>query len=644
MTGRPPSVRPQDCRDRVGLLRLLALSLWCGLTAGLLEVVARVVCRAIDPISRLYMMTRHFVWLTPLANVLIFFGVAWILAGVVRLWPRRGEWLGVRLLFALTIVPMLMVIAPQVYPEAWLILALGIVSRSIPWLQRRRTKLRLVLAWSFPGLVGLVAILAASDFGTEWIKHRRAAGHSLPAPGSPNVLFIVLDTVRADHLSLYGYRRPTTPVLERLAKWGIRFDAARAPAPWTLPSHASFFTGRLPHELGVEWLTPLRSNFPMLAEYLGFHGYATAGFVANTGYCSYDTGLDRGFIQYEDYILKKLDFFRTSILVETTVRSVLLADQRTDVRPVHATGEFVRRWFYAGDRKDAGSINRSFLDWLARRPESRRPFFVFLNYLDAHAPYKLPKEAQPRFGRKPQTDDELRVIYDRWNLIDKLTLPGHFLTLARDSYDNGLVYLDERLGTLFDELQRRGVLEQTLVIITSDHGEGMGEHDLFDHGQSLYSTEINVPLLIIPPANRRIERVVRDVVSLRDLPATVVDLLGLGAGSPFPGRSLAELWRHSASKVARAAVDEVVSELGSPNPANPNHGRSPAVRGPMISLSDGDFVYIRNEGDGTEELFSERDDPHQLTNRAGSDALKPILERFRENLTRIKPGAYGAAR
>ncbi len=136
---------------------------------------------------------------------------------------------------------------------------------------------------SFPGLVGTGpghGGLACSR--GDWVKERREARRPLPPADSPNVLLIVMDTVRADRLSLYGYHRPTTPRLEQLAKRGIRFDKVRATAPWTLPSHASMFTGRWPHELGVEWMTPLRGKFPTLAEYLGSRGYATAGFAANT--------------------------------------------------------------------------------------------------------------------------------------------------------------------------------------------------------------------------------------------------------------------------------------------------------------------------------------------------------------------------
>lgn len=113
--------------------------------------------------------------------------------------------------------------------------------------------------------------------------------------------------------------------------------------------------------------------------------------------------------------------------------------------------------------------------------------------------YLLPPGAEYRFGLKPQTDTDFR-LFERWRDIDKTRLPLRYRTLIVDCYDNCLAYLDERLGELFDELQRRGVLDRTLVIVTADHGEGLGEHDLFDHGESLYRAELRVPLLIVLPA------------------------------------------------------------------------------------------------------------------------------------------------
>src|SRR5262249_48092305 len=193
-------------------------------------------------------------------------------------------------------------------------------------------------------------------------------------------------------------------------------------------------------------------------------------------------------------------------------------------------------------RISAQATNRRFLDWLSRRREPGRPYFAFLNYFDAHAPYLPPTVAGQSFGLRPPHLDESRVLDDRGE-PGKLALPPYFQFLARDSYDNCLAYLDQQLGELFEELERRGELDRTLVIVTSDHGEGLGEHDLFDHGESLYRTEIDVPLLIVEPAARRSRGVVGEVVSLRSLPATIAELVGLGAGSPFPGPSLAGLWR-----------------------------------------------------------------------------------------------------
>ena len=626
--------------SRLGALEVLGLSVWLGLSAGMLEVGTRVLCRAIDPTKRLYLMSRHFVWLAPLANMLLFLCLGLLLAGVTRFWPRLGGWLSPRLLCALAILPVFLLAARAIYPVAWFVFALGLSAQLIPSLEARTAGARRTfLLGSFAGLLGLVLVLAGSVFGGDWLKQRGETGRALPPTGSPNVLFIVLDTVRADHLSLYGYRRATTPTLVRLAEKGIRFDRARPTAPWTLPSHASFFTGRWPHELDVQWLTPLRTDAPMLAEYLGSRGYATAGFVANTNYCSYDAGLARGFTYYEDYILENLAPLRTALLVEEVLKFLFEIAVRDESGPLHFLREFVEQWFYSGVRRDAASINCGLLDWLASRPEKTRPFFVFLNYLDAHAPYKLPEGAHRHFGHKPQSRDEIRVVYEGWDLIDKARLPQHYLTMARDAYDDCLAYLDEQIGALFDELQRRRLFDNTLVVVTSDHGEGLGEHDLFDHGESLYNSELAVPLLIMLPQKSRTAQVVPQFVSLRDLPATIVDLAGQGAGSPFPGNSLRNLWREPGP--VAAAISPALSELLAPSPRNCNQGRSPAYRGTMFSLAADDFVYIRNEGDGAEELFNERDDPRELSNQVGIDAMKSEVKRFRELIARFRPHAPG---
>jgi arylsulfatase A-like enzyme len=625
---------------------VLVLSLWCGLAAGLLEVGARLLCRWIGTYA-LFTMSRHFVWLVPLANLLFFAGIGTFLAFATKRWPRRGGWLSPRVLCAGTFLPMFMVAGPRIYAEVWLILCMGIASLLIPELERRAIGLRWSLLKTLPCLLGLVLVLAGFVFGRDWLKQRRESDRPLPAAASPNVLLIVLDTVRADHMSLYGYGRGTTPSLERLAKQGLRFDGARATAPWTLASHASIFTGRWPHELAVKWLTPLGGNAPTLSEYLGSHGYATAGFAANTFYCSYDTGLDRGFTRYEDYELKPITAFRMAVLVDLTLKTMAAIVQRlgerTDASRFRGLQEYVLRRLVVPDKKYGGSINREFLDWLSRRPEPGRPFFAFLNYFDAHSRYLLPTGARYHFGMKPRTNADLQ-LFERWRDIDKVKLPQHYRALIVDCYDSCLAYLDERLGELFDELHNRGVLDHTLVVLTSDHGEGLGEHDLFDHGESLYATELRVPLVIVLPARSRRSGVIRETVSLRDLPATICDLIGKGPGSPFPGRSLARFWRGLSQGRSSASDEGAMSELAAANPANPNQGRAPASRGSLVSLAADDFVYIRNERDGSEELFDERDDPNESRNRAHADDLQPVLQRFRARLDRMRPGSSKPAK
>ena len=292
-----------DSRLRLRALEVLQFSAWSGLACGWLEVGARVLCRSIDSTNRLYLMSRHFVWLIPLTNLLLFLAVGCLLSLATKLWPGRCGWLSPRLLFAGAVLPAPIVTGPHVYTLAWLMVALGIASRLATWLERPGTWVRKYVTFCCITLLGLVPVAAGFVVAGDRLKQWREAGRPYPVSDSPNVLLIVMDTVRADHLSLHGYHRPTSPTLEQLAKKGIRFDEARATAPWTLPSHASMFTGRWPHELGVKWMTPLTGNYPRLAEYLGTHGYATAGFVGNTLYCSYDTGLDRGFTHYEDYVL-----------------------------------------------------------------------------------------------------------------------------------------------------------------------------------------------------------------------------------------------------------------------------------------------------------------------------------------------------
>jgi arylsulfatase A-like enzyme len=627
-------------RRGLGPLDVLVLSAWCGLAGGLLEVGTKVVCKVL-PGHRMYELSRHFFWVAPLSNLLLLSAIGLVLAPATKLWPRRGGWLAARLVVFLAVLPVLFVTSPSIYPWAWAILAVGISVRLVAILERHPAEVRRWQVRTFPALAGVVMVLAGCVLGGDWLKQRHELSRPLPSGDPPNVLLIVLDTVRADRLSLYGYRRPTTPTLERLARRGIRFDEARATAPWTLPSHASMFTGRWPHELDVNWRIRPGTKFPTLAEYLGSRGYATAGFVANVQYCSHEFGLDRGFAHYEDYVLEPLTPLRMCLLGDLALKGVYhlgwtLSASLGAIPLLPHKDSPAWRILNGDPRPDAQLINREFLGWLSRRREPRRPFFAFLNYFDAHSSYMLPPGTPYRFGRPPKTDADVHALVE-WMSLDKLKLAPYYVSLARDCYDSCISYLDGKLGELFDELERRGILDHTLVIVTSDHGEGFGEHNLFFHGESLYRTEIRVPLLIVSPGQDRFANV-SETISLRDLPATIMELAGQGANSPFPGRSLAGLWRDPPPTRHSADGGGAISELPSPNPSDPNQGRSPVHRGALTSIAEGDYVYIRNEGDGSEELFNERDDPNESDNRARSEAAQAVKKRLRAHLDRMRAG------
>ena len=271
----------------------------------------------------------------------------------------------------------------------------------------------------------------------------------------------------------------------------------------------------------ADWMVPLDRTYPTLAEALGRRGYRTGGFVGNTDYASAEVGLDRGFGRYEDYTLEPGQILRSSSLWRATAR----------IAPIRRV---IGNYDNLG-RRTAPEISRAFLRWLDRDPA--RPFFGFLNYYDAHRPYFPPGEWPNRF-RTPGVEQNPR--YRREDGAEPKPAPAR-IQGAIDAYDNAIGYLDSELGKLLAQLEQRGVLERTIVIITSDHGEEFFEHGLWDHGNSLYHPSVHVPLLVIAPGLAPAGVTVSQPVSIRSLPATVADLLRWSE-SPFPGASLAGAW------------------------------------------------------------------------------------------------------
>jgi arylsulfatase A-like enzyme len=633
---------PDIGASRLGPGAFLLLSAWCGLVAGVLEVATIVLRKRYFDSNQLYQMSRHFVWLIPVTNLCLFVAMGVLGFVAVLASARRGRRIVLHTLCAVTLLPALLVAWPRVYGLALLLVTVGFASWLVPLLERNAVSFRRVVRLTFPVTVAAVLIGAVSPWVVDRLKQSREQSQAMPPPGSPNVLLIVMDTVAAGHLSLHGYDRPTSTSLADLANHGIRFASAQASSSWTLPSHATMFTGRWMHELSVGWLTPLDNARPTLAEYLGAKGYATAGFVANTPYCARDSGLSRGFNQYSDFIFPELSAFKRTVLVSRALAGIeamvtFLGDPLEGTRLLAAVQDLLA-WFN-DDRKPAAVVNREFLNWLSGRTQPDRPFFVFLNYFDAHYPYLLPSGRYHRFGNAP-TDTRERTIIEQWGTIDKRPLSPPELALAVRAYDDCIADLDEQIGRLTDRLRRMGVLDHTWLIIVSDHGESFGEHSgIFCHGTSLYQTELHVPLVIVPPGGNAAGQVVTEAVSTRDLAATIVDLVGQAPESPFPGQSLARFWTISkpdSSKKSRSA-DSTLAEVV-PAPNDPNHRDRSRSLWPLGAIYDTEWSYIRREGDVREELFHMPDDTKEKRNLASHPAARRTLERMRAALSRMTAG------
>jgi arylsulfatase A-like enzyme len=424
----------------------------------------------------------------------------------------RAQFIAVAVLIFWPALLGVFVLQPNLYPTALAVMALGVAFVAARRLAGAGPGLERTIRRLAPTAVAVVAMIGLGQrIGSALVESRTSRALPSAPPNAPNVLLLVWDTVREMNVSLYGYPRPTTPNLERLAERSITFTQAFSIAPWTLPSHGAMFSGLLEQEMVVGHLTPFETDQPLLSEILGRHGYLTGGFVGNTVYAGSEYGLTRGFLHYEDYrrTLGTVLFSPTAarrLGIEWRVR------QRIGV-PL------------AFNKKTATQVNADFLRWLDGLEPGGRPFFGFLNYFDAHRPHLAPPPFDTLFGADPARRMPPRAR--RQEVLDRLIA----------GYDASIAYLDDETGRLLEALRSRGLLDNTIVIVTADHGEHFGEHDLYNHSNSLYQELLQVPLVIRVPSRQ--DRVtIAEPVSLRDLPATIVELVGVPGPNPFPGRSL----------------------------------------------------------------------------------------------------------
>ncbi|HEV2117050.1 MAG TPA: sulfatase-like hydrolase/transferase [Terriglobales bacterium] len=452
-------------------------------------------------------------------------------------------------------------------------------------------------------LLLLLALWCVVVFPIKQRRHEQRDLARLPstAAGAPNVLVIVVDTLRADHLSTYGYTRPTSPHLSQFAAQGTLFQNAIAPSSWTLPVHASLLTGLYPEKHNVENDGSLLGwHYPTLGEEFMARGYRTAAFSGNTLLFCRRRGFGRGFIHFEDDFQSFGSSFAQTFYGDL-IKHLLFG--------LHLKADLF-------GRRSAEDINRHALRWI---DSDRRPFFVFLNYMDVHDPYRPP---EPYLHRYTTLKDPASRASEHWDWFAHLTPRQR--QGAMDAYDGAINYVDDHLYRLMEQLRQRGLDRNTLVVVTSDHGESFGEHGLMTHGSSLYRELIHVPLIFWAPGRIPAETKIDTPVSLTALPATLLEEAGEARHPNFPQLSLAHLWNHAG---AQPAVDDPLSELAQLNwnPAFPDY------YGPMKSVSTAHWHYIHGGKFGDQLFPCCADQPEQL-NLAGTVFGQELTARFEREL------------
>jgi arylsulfatase A-like enzyme len=376
--------------------------------------------------------------------------------------------------------------------------------------------------WAGLDAVALTVLLLLG-FGSHFFM-TSLASHELNPEASarksserPNIIFIVWDTVRRDHLSLYGYERPTTPYLERLAPESMVYTHAVSVAPWTLPSHVSMMTGLYPREHGShnilspdgdpeEWnYRRLSSRFTTLAEILSRHGYRSGAVSANLLYVSRNMNLDRGFEYFND------QSSAMSLLYCHFNLALFLADRLKN----HAPESLLYRYFTI--YPTAEEVDKKALRWIDSVKDGGGPFFLFLNFMDAHGPAYPPRDLIHKFPGFNHDLLFLRDTTDRFNeeesAVSLLTWRTHLVS----QYDAEILMLDKQLEHFTEQLRTRGLFDHTIIILTSDHGDHFGDHGgILGHRFDPYNEVSDIPLLIRYPGGspRGIEPVIIENRSL----------------------------------------------------------------------------------------------------------------------------------
>ncbi len=583
---------PTGAEQRISIRDTLPLAMWSGLLAGVLEGVVFLVARDYPLINAAHKVSVDGMWLAPLLDTIL-----WLFAGVALLpvWLLLSRFLPrqrvLQIAFVVFFAPAFVtpLIAPEVLkPYGAGVLALGVSVALVRLIGERQEQCltRFRKSWLLAPIA--IALCFTGVKTWAWAGERVALGRLPSDSSAPNVIIVVLDTVRADHLSAHGYTKTKTPNLDRIRAEGTWFSNAWATTSWSLPSQTTILYGRHSYEHGADWHEGKpRAQYPSLGEALQARGYATAAFSSNIAWIVPEY-VGRGFIYFEANVWRS-DLIRTAWGRRLGGALARVGRELSDTKG-----------------SSASRLHSAFTAWLDRI--EGRKFFTYFCHMDVNSS----GHEGLLSGRNPRTAEAIQ------------------------QYDRALEELDRDIGELDAELRRRGLADNTILIVTSDHGESFGtpagDHAPKQHMTSLYPEQLRVPLFVRwpgrIPSGARIDR----TVSLQQLARTVTDLVGVN-GSPFPGDSLL------APENAAARQPCVLGELRN-------------LKGELAkqSVVCGNWQYIRNlpvdisSIRGTpdplpdlpaEELYDLVDDPTAKNNLISVPESGAIVSKMQEELQRL---------
>ena len=419
-----------------------------------------------------------------------------------------------------------------------------------------------------------------------------------------NIALIVVDALRADHASCYGYSRPTTPNLDAFASANTRYATVVSPGVWTFPSMASMFTGLYPSQHGLNRANrTVPPERPLLAERLREAGYHTAGFSANP-YVGRTYEFNRGFDVFQEFWGFSGAGDRSGMSgvlngayqwLWPRVRSTVKRSQTL----TRAYQRYLRRRVEARDKGAAALVDAT-LEWVAQAERDHQPYFLYAHIMEAHGPLAPPSRHLRRFMDEPSIARPREVNQDAMAYMAGANpLDDERMNLLLDLYDGSVSYSDEMLGRLLE-----AVGDDCMVVVAADHGNSFGEHGILDHFFSVHQTLASVPMAVRHPDIPA--GVVERPVGTIDITPTILELVGLD-GTGLAGVPL------SATADPRSCL---VTEFLDPplERFNRFHRFDPvAFRRDLRGLLHGDHKYIWSS-DGRDELYDLRKDPGETMN------------------------------